>query len=541
MDKNKLLNDLNIYYISYKFENELVLKDVDFKIENLVGFNKKKLLNNNFWMDIIKSVDEKSINNKFKDIIKLKKEKYIIRYYLNTKNKNRLIIKEKGKIDYGKKININAFIEIDDYETDNFKKTKKKIDQLEAILDHIPGLVFYKDKQNNFLKVNKYVADAHGLSKEKLVGTNLDDLYDKEISEKYFNDDLAVIEKDKPKLNIVESWEVDGETHWVNTSKIPFHNSKGEVIGVIGIAFDITEIVDLRKRLQIFEKIITESPNAILITNNNAKIEYVNDAFESISGYSKKELIGKDPNILQYNKDANVDYDLLWKKLKNGQKWEGIFQNKRKNGEIYWERALIFPIKIKNKYKDKKEIKLIGIKKDITKEYKQKLEIKRLSVIDQLTQVYNRRGFMRKVKYEFNRFKRYKNQDFFIMLDIDKFKLINDQYGHDIGDLALKRFAQTCKKQIRKTDIIGRMGGDEFAVCLIETSRKNAKKVVKRIKEKVNSIEIIIDNDNLVKFHTSIGITPFKLKDKDINDVYKRADKALYISKNQGESLISWN
>ena len=122
--------------------------------------------------------------------------------------------------------------------------------QLEAILDHLPGLVFYKDKKNNYIRVNKYVALAHGKTKKDLEGKNLFDLYPKEDAEKYYQDDLAVINSGSAKLNIEERWETAEGVKWLNTSKIPFIAPSNEINGIIGISMDITERKQAEKELE---------------------------------------------------------------------------------------------------------------------------------------------------------------------------------------------------------------------------------------------------------------------------------------------------
>jgi len=113
--------------------------------------------------------------------------------------------------------------------------------QLESILDHFPGLVFYKDKLNNFIRVNKNLADGFNKKKEELEGVNLNQLYPAEIADQYFQDDLSVIRSGDARLNIEESWETADGLKWVSTSKIPFIDDAGEIRGVIGISMDITE------------------------------------------------------------------------------------------------------------------------------------------------------------------------------------------------------------------------------------------------------------------------------------------------------------
>ena len=109
--------------------------------------------------------------------------------------------------------------------------------ELENIIDSIPGLVFYKDTKNRYIRVNKYICDAHKMSKKQLEGLDLNDLYPREQAQAYYEDDLEVIRSRQSKINIDEPW----GNRWVSTSKIPYLNETGEVIGVIGVSMDVTE------------------------------------------------------------------------------------------------------------------------------------------------------------------------------------------------------------------------------------------------------------------------------------------------------------
>ena len=123
----------------------------------------------------------------------------------------------------------------------NTQSLKRLSSELETIIDNIPGLVFYKDTENRYVRVNKYVADAHKMTKDQLEGRSLYDLYPQEQAQAYLDDDLEVINSRKPKLNIDEPWETEVGKRWVSTSKIPYVDEKGEVTGVIGVSTDITE------------------------------------------------------------------------------------------------------------------------------------------------------------------------------------------------------------------------------------------------------------------------------------------------------------
>ena len=150
--------------------------------------------------------------------------------------------------------------------------------ELETIIDSIPGLVFYKDTKNRYIRVNKYICDAHKMSKKQLEGINLSELYSREQAQAYFEDDLQVIRSGKSKINIDESW----GNRWVSTSKIPYLNETGEVIGVIGVSMDVTERKlaeeELKKHRDHLEELVNERTieldNAIIgLKRSNQELE----------------------------------------------------------------------------------------------------------------------------------------------------------------------------------------------------------------------------------------------------------------------------
>ena len=150
--------------------------------------------------------------------------------------------------------------------------------ELENIIDSIPGLVFYKDTNNRYIRVNKYICDAHKMSKKQLEGLSLNDLYPKEQAQAYYEDDLQVIRSHQSKINIDEPW---GD-RWVSTSKIPYLNETGEVIGVIGVSMDVTERKlaeeELKKHRDHLEELVNERTseldNAIIdLKRSNQELE----------------------------------------------------------------------------------------------------------------------------------------------------------------------------------------------------------------------------------------------------------------------------
>jgi diguanylate cyclase (GGDEF)-like protein len=186
----------------------------------------------------------------------------------------------------------------------------------------------------------------------------------------------------------------------------------------------------------------------------------------------------------------------------------------------------------------KKEI-IINVTQDITvlKETQSKLE--KQANTDFLTNCDNRRQFLANAEQELLRIRRYGGDLSILMLDLDHFKNINDRYGHQIGDRVLKEFVRICQSLLRKVDVIGRMGGEEFAIMLPETGGQRALEVAGRLCQIVAAKEMPVENMPPVHFTTSIGVAALAVDDRDVDAILNRADDALYKAKHAGRNRAS--
>jgi PAS domain S-box-containing protein len=206
---------------------------------------------------------------------------------LITAKKNRIWVRAVGKAyrEKGKIVKIGGmFQDINERKLAEIESLRKSeqlqslSNELENIIDSIPGLVFYKDTKNRYIRVNKYICDAHKMSKKQLEGLSLNDLYPRGQAQAYYEDDLQVIRSRQSKINIDEPW---GD-RWVSTSKIPYLNETGEVIGVIGVSMDVTERKlaeeELKKHRDHLEELVNERTmeldNAIIgLKRSNQELE----------------------------------------------------------------------------------------------------------------------------------------------------------------------------------------------------------------------------------------------------------------------------
>jgi len=167
----------------------------------------------------------------------------------------------------------------------------------------------------------------------------------------------------------------------------------------------------------------------------------------------------------------------------------------------------------------------------------QELELKNLAYIDPLTNCHNRRSFLESAEIEFERCRRYSHLYSILFLDIDFFKKINDSYGHAAGDSVLVEITRTCLKNIRDSDFLGRIGGDEFGIVLHECDLAYAHETAKKLRDAISTIVICGEFGN-IKPSVSIGATVIMDADENAYDTLKRADQNLYLSKNSGRNQV---
>jgi diguanylate cyclase (GGDEF)-like protein len=164
---------------------------------------------------------------------------------------------------------------------------------------------------------------------------------------------------------------------------------------------------------------------------------------------------------------------------------------------------------------------------------------KRLAQTDSLTGLYNRRHFFELAQREFQRARRYDRPLSALMLDIDHFKRVNDNFGHAIGDQVLIEVAEICNRELRQIDLIGRFGGEEFAILLIETNLQAAQRVAERLRETIEKA-IRPSNENLsILITTSVGVAYLNEDCPNLDTLLDQADKALYVAKQSGRNKVA--
>ena len=288
-----------------------------------------------------------------------------------------------------------------------------------------------------------------------------------------------------------------------------------------------------------FEDIVELAKDVIIVTKSypiddpGPEIVYVNKAFTELTGYTQEDVIGKTPRILQSKGTDEKTKKIIRQGLEQKIPVRVTIMNYSKYGEEYWLDLSILPLK------NSRDVvtHFVAIQRDVTeqKNIEKKLEI--LSRTDSLTELLNRRAFNEISENEFSRFKRNGDVYTILMIDIDHFKSINDTYGHETGDFAIKEIAKICQTNLRLHDTVARIGGEEFCVLLPFTNKQTAYKIAEKLR-KIISNTLVTTKDYNISMTISIGISEVNGEDIDHMIVFKRADENLYKAKNSGRNRV---
>ena len=214
---------------------------------------------------------------------------------------------------------------------------------LQAVLEGMSDPVFVKDADGRYLLINAATAAVFGRDRSAVIGSNPTEQFPGEAGRRVRESDLRVMREGVASTEEETLPTAAGERTFL-VSKAPYRDAEGRVIGVIGVAKDITERKRADATIQRLLTAVEQSPAAVVITDVEGHIQYVNRKFSEITGYAQGEVIGRNPRFLKSGFTPLERYQELWQTILSGAVWRGEMQNRRKNHEVYWNRATISPV-----------------------------------------------------------------------------------------------------------------------------------------------------------------------------------------------------
>ena len=329
----------------------------------------------------------------------------------------------------------------------------------------------------------------------------------------------------------------DGSLFWVDGTIVPFLGDNGKPFQYTAVRTDITERKKSDEALRVAAAAF-ETHDAILITDVNANIIRVNQAFQDITGYSSEEVLGKNPRILSSGRQDKVFYAAMWQQLLNNGSWTGELWDKRKDGQVYPKWLTITAIK----NEQGETTGYVAIFSDITERKQAEEEIYNLAFYDALTRLPNRRLLLDRFRLALSVSARSHHYGAVLFLDMDRFKTLNDTLGHDYGDLLLIEVAGRIRLCVREVDTVARLGGDEFVVLLeeIDANAQEASQKAAQIAEKIRTALAAPYQINGHEHHSSpsIGVCLYRGNEESVDALLKHADLAMYQAKDAGRNAV---
>ena len=326
-----------------------------------------------------------------------------------------------------------------------------------------------------------------------------------------------------------------GAIKWVEERCTHFFDADGSPLRSLGTVQDVTERVLMEQERRRWAAVYENSLEGVMITDPQLRITDVNGAFTQISGYSREELLGRQPVMRRSDRHDASFFAALWESLRTRGKWQGEVWNRHKDGRVLPEWLSVSAVT------DDAGMLMnyVCVVTDISAIKDSESRLEHLATHDALTQLPNRVLVTDRLRHAFGRAQRQRSLLAGLFLDLDGFKGINDTLGHAVGDRLLVAVGERLCARIRQSDTVGRLGGDEFLVVLEDVSTRQdvARLAGGLIEDMTRSFDI--DGQQLY-VGASIGIALYPGDASSAEELVRNADTAMYRAKEEGKSTFAF-
>ena len=416
-----------------------------------------------------------------------------------------------------------------------FKQAEIKLieqqQQLQFISDNSPFYIARCDEAQKYIYVSKPYAALFGLQPDDIVGQTVKETMGEIIYGEVKN------HIDKVLSGTPTSYDLCLFSKELLVQYVPEFDDQQNVVGYITGISDITERKQLEQKLRLAAKVF-ESQEGIFITDSDKNILQANCAFSKITGYQEQDIIGKPLQLFNGDLYDEQFYNQIWDKLRDEDCWEGEIWHQHQNGSTF--PAYLYVDAVRN---DQNHItNYIVTINDISTRKKNEKKIQQLAFYDHLTQLPNRRLLLDRLNRVIISNKRLNKNNALLFLDIDRFKMLNDTYGHDMGDLLLTSIAERLAECVREEDTLARIGGDEFVIILEGLSEQSitAASQTTEICHKILAAMSHSFQLKNIQYHcsASIGVVLFNDPSATTSEIMKQADIAMYQAKVAGRNTM---
>lgn len=414
-------------------------------------------------------------------------------------------------------------------------------DGLLALINASPDIIALKDGEGRWQLLNRAARELFGLGEDNWFNRTHQELEaliapeQRSCLRACAASDEEAWQARRPSLSVLRVPSPAQGLRIFEISKSPVFHEDGSRRQLIMLGRDVTERTLMEERLRVFDEVLRNSREAVVITDADNNILSVNPTFCEITGYQPEEVMGKNPRILSSGRQNKAFYRNLWQQLALEGSWRGEIWNRRKNGEIYPEWLDISLVRDGSG----RVTHHIAIFSDITHHKETERQLQFMAYHDPLTRLPNRLLLRDRFDQAAAAALRTQTRLALLFLDLDQFKHVNDTLGHTSGDKLLLGVAERLRACVRETDTISRLGGDEFVILLgelkeVETASQVAQKVLEQL-----APPFTIDGQQ-ISTSFSIGIGLFPDDGNDFDTLLKIADAAMYAAKDCGRNTYRY-
>lgn len=518
-----------IYNFSPNESGEFTMTYIGDNVRDLLGYEPKYFLEDiRFWNRHVHPDDYKKINADLSELFSL--EHYSHEYRFRHKDGSYRWMHDEMRLLHDKDGNP---LEIIGYWADitERKLAEQAIKQSEArwrsFTESSPDYIMLVDLQGEIQFVNRTLPE---FSLEQVIGRPMFEFMP-EAFQSVAKDCLErVIESGKP-----DWFECDYQDHEGNISHFESHVGpiieKGKTSALLVCARDISMRKRIENELRLAATAFKNTAESVVITDENNIIISVNRAFTQITGYSRDEALGKNPNILKSDRHDDTFYAELWSSLNTTGHWRGEVWDRRKNGELFpaWQTLSVV------KDKQGNIVNYVSVMADISSFKQSQAELDFLAYHDPLTELPNRILLKDRLEHAIKITHKDKQKLAVLFLDLDRFKNVNDSLGHPIGDTLLQLTAKRITSLVRAEDTVARLGGDEFVIIMeqiheAQDAASLAQKLIAGFQQ-----PFTVENHEL-HLSISLGICIYPTDGEDCDTLIKHADAAMYQAKKEGRN-----
>lgn len=404
---------------------------------------------------------------------------------------------------------------------------------LQAFIDCMKEHVWIKDESGRYMMVNHSVELAWNRPRELILNFTDDELFEPRLAKHFIASDIESIRQGvQVSAGECEGLDIGDVDSWLETTKVPAINDDGELTGVIGISRNISSHKAAKEQLELASRVFENSVEGVIITDVDGTIVDAHGAFSKITGYTKEELLGKNPRVLNSGRHEKGFFTKMWGDLLSRGKWHGEIWNRRKSGAIFPQLLNISAV-----YDDEHLIQyFVAVFNDISAQKQSEAELAKVAFHDPLTKLPNRMALNTGLEQELKQASHCNTRLALVYIDVDLFKHINESYGHPVGDEVLLELSRRFDLILDDLVTVARLGSDEFAVLLPNIDSNDGLLLQINNLRKVFDQPFILGEHGQARLTSSMGVAIYPDDAEDSSGLLVNAEIAMHRAKEDGRN-----